>query len=883
MVEAAGIEQRKARHNMATDNFTFDLSENFLGYNSSGDKTTVTKGTLIKGSKNVIKKLSGTVASREGLKLRTPADTTDAGIKTGYIWNTNRGNTRSIRVANSKLEVESSVTGTRTWYELFATGALTTSLASTYVKYIFDTWWNPTEKKDRLVMVRGDDKILHWSGGITTVSSVTQAVAVIGDINMQTSNWSFSGLTTSNTAPESDSSLNVDAFILHYKITGTASSFQIDVYKDSDGIASNRVATGSGTANGVITLSESNSSGVTGSVTMAFIGADTTVSSNILLVSWNITKQGTTTWKEENFASQDVNVDFTEVAEDSGQLASWVLNGVNKDNSTGMVLYFTLVNSGSTRTVRLFSRPNSDSSFMVASGSRNSDGSITLTAQNSSGVTGSVTVTYSADDLDVYSNALVPQYSAEKKIIISGVEYTYKNGETTTTIAGVTPDPSAIGAGTIVIQSVLIADDEPIDGFGADVIKTIHNQLFVGSYNSRIVYISANIVDPDFPGEGGASTADDPFDFENTGTFVPGDPDSIMLDNPLMGIGERDGKALIFAGDSDLYVVTPNVNVPVSFTDPISGTSRFMITEVSRIRMPALTASKSQEFIGNFSGYLVWVDKINQLRALGSFANLSEIQPSLLSLPVQTELKDEDFSGGHLDVIGDTIHITAPNTGRDWLYQVRETIDAAGNITSERLWHPPQIRSLVKFGVIDGVIHGFSNKNPQLYEIEGTSIWHDETPEGTELPYACVAKFSFIQANREKTKLGKFDKTYFEGYLREGSEIEGTVFFDYGGATALQQFFVNEIDKEAKFYSPITPLSLGQSSLGENSLGDGLVDDPAEQEQLAKFRAVRDLTAINCFEYALQVASVTPDARWEILRLGVNPEPATELPVFLRK
>jgi hypothetical protein len=40
-----------------TSNFDFKLVDSFLGYNSASDKTKVRPGTLIRGSKNVYKKL----------------------------------------------------------------------------------------------------------------------------------------------------------------------------------------------------------------------------------------------------------------------------------------------------------------------------------------------------------------------------------------------------------------------------------------------------------------------------------------------------------------------------------------------------------------------------------------------------------------------------------------------------------------------------------------------------------------------------------------------------------------------------------------------------------------------------------------------------------
>ena len=82
------------------DFFEFQLEDNFKGYNSSRDKTNLGSGWLVRGSKNVYKKLSGTIATRPGLKRLGIADGTVAGIKSGDTWYTSKGKTRPWRVVD---------------------------------------------------------------------------------------------------------------------------------------------------------------------------------------------------------------------------------------------------------------------------------------------------------------------------------------------------------------------------------------------------------------------------------------------------------------------------------------------------------------------------------------------------------------------------------------------------------------------------------------------------------------------------------------------------------------------------------------------------------------------------------------------------------------
>ena len=81
-----------------------------------------------------------------------------------------------------------------------------------------------------------------------------------GDTASATSNWSFTGVTTSNS----------DSGSLYWSITNASDTATVNIYKDAAGLQ--LVASGSGSVAGgsaAITLAAANSSGITGSVTLA--------------------------------------------------------------------------------------------------------------------------------------------------------------------------------------------------------------------------------------------------------------------------------------------------------------------------------------------------------------------------------------------------------------------------------------------------------------------------------------------------------------------------------------------------------------------------------------------------------------------------------------
>lgn len=465
--------------------------------------------------------------------------------------------------------------------------------------------------------------------------------------------------------------------------------------------------------------------------------------------------------------------------------------------------------------------------------------------------------------------------AAEKKIIIGGVEYTYTGGEGTTTLTGVTPTAVGLVSGDVVIQSVMVNDvpDVDNDGYDFDFVKVINNQAMYGSYSSRIIYISAAIT------SGGVLGF---LNVVDTTSHVSGDPDFLVLDNQAKGIGVQDGKVIIFAGENDMYIISLNQNVTYAYTGN-DGLIRYNFQDIQKKQLSGLSAALGHEFIDNMNGNLVWIDQRNQLRAQGTFANIDNIIPTTLSLDVESELSEDDFTGGHLKVVGGTAYITAPNNARDWMYDIRQRIDENGQVISERLWQAPQIRGVSRFSVIDGVLYGHSNTNPQLYQIWDTNQWVDDDPSEEDMPYIPVIRLAYQNHGRRQGRV-TFDTLYTEGYMPEGFDLKGTVYLDYRGSSGIRDISVSSDTNPAKFFTGANAPSLGDGSLGEDPLGDGILEEAGRQELLPKFRAMINIPqSKNFFEYGLEFFSVVADCRWELSVCGVNIRQASENAVFLKK
>lgn len=435
--------------------------------------------------------------------------------------------------------------------------------------------------------------------------------------------------------------------------------------------------------------------------------------------------------------------------------------------------------------------------------------------------------------------------SGEMLIMINGVQYTY-TGFTGNTFYGVTPDPTPITVNAIALQSVITYSNIPAAGFNADYIKVINNQAYVGSYTSNLTYIASQ---------------DNFADYVVPVPRVAGSPELVILDGTGKGIGIRQGNAVIGFGSSGFAVV--------SFADVTVGTVLTNVTTVDIKPLALLQAPLAHEFIDNVGDNLIYLSQDQQVREFGDFNNaFVAVYPSL-SQEIATELSQENFTGGGLRCIGEFIYVTAPDSGKTYLYQVRNSVSGNGTVIAERLWHSPFIWNATSIDVIDGVIVVFSNANPQIYEVWNTNQWHDDSPSDEPLPYTCIMALSY-RGEQRRQGMWSFDKQFTEGYITPGTPLNLQMNYNYEGVTNVINAVVNSTTQPG-FIFQVPLASLGDNSLGDEPLGNGgIIDTAQDPNTLPKFKVINSLGLTNCFEWQPIYYSDAVNAQWEILAIGDN-------------
>lgn len=801
---------------MSSPKFKFDLigghERPFLGYLSSIDKTNIDPRALVRGSKNVYKNLKGNIQNRCGLLRRGIADATVAAVISSFEWQTSFGLTRVIRAADGKLQVEYETASGFNWYDI------TTGLASDEQLFSFAPWYSESLAKDQLIMVNGKQEIDMWSGGVGVLESATANTITLADTtNVQRLGFDSTGsLLIGGTTYAYTGAGFLENSVYSQTPTTLTPSLTTTVWHSQLFTTS---AAGTGITRAIITVRAAGASVVTSRFT-ARIYTDNAGSPGTLVGSANGTIPGA-----HSSGDWPVTFSFTELS---------------ASPLTNYHVVISLVSSGTT--------------FQVLTGN-----------------TGAVGTNISSD-----SGAT---WGAENGYLYATI---YENTVSGNTFTGVTPSPAAITVGTVVVQTLVVSTTTTSGGtfsnvFGRDFtndwIAVIGNQLYVGCYTARPVFISSS----------GSDLSGTYRTFAVPSFRAPGDPDLLILDTNSRGATSKTGQkgnALVFGSQGDSYSVVRQVE---TFVASASVQYIYEVAIVDKSTSSDLSSPLGQDFIGSIGDTIIFFDESNQLRQYGTLKDLNTPVFPILSLDIYTELTDYDFTGGHLRTVseqsGETVYITSPLAGVTFIYQIREKVDYVGNATAERLWYSPFIISASRVAVIEGVTYVHSSQNPQLYQLWDTDQWSDDSPSDEAINYVSVARFAYRHDKR--SNLINFDKVYWEGYMTEGTELNSVIRFDYLGVTGVQEPPINSTDRPAKFFYGTGGVSLGDGSLGENSLGDSLAPDSSDD--IEKFRVITPINpnGTDCFEYQLEANSVNAGDRWEIIAVGPNTTERAVDPAFL--
>lgn len=545
-----------------------------------------------------------------------------------------------------------------------------------------------------------------------------------------------------------------------------------------------------------------------------------------------ITKQGTTSWIEDGFYSRG-NITATTIAFASGT------PGTITDSANG----FTAAGFRAGQTVKITGTLTNNITTVINS------------------VTDGVMTTNASLNTESAGSSFI--ITAVRQVSINGTVYTYTGGESTTTLTGVTPNPTGqtIAVGNLIIQTIrTVANTETLGlpgGFKNDLIGNLTEQVYVGSLSSYYVYISklSNYADyafsnPRQPGEGAKKTLTGyarAFIVQDTDMYISAGADSWYQTQ---------------------YVQTTNTSTVGS--DQVS----IIYEQINflQLKTTPLQAAKAQAAVSKIDNNIVFLSNEPVITTLGPVTNVYQTpQMTDISFPIVNDMNKYDFTDASILFFRKFVYIAVP----------KEEIILVYNRTNPEnpYWEAPQTIPISRFAIINDKLYGHGYLVPETYELfvgYRDRFSGDLGTNGSEIPME--ARFSFQNSGVRAYKKD-MNAYYVEGYISPNSTLTIGIQYDIDGCAIDTNYDLDGGD--TKFVCiPTNDNSLGKFPLGKQPLGLDLNEEDADALP-PKFRVIKTFPRTPYYEFQPYFQCVGIDEQVEIVAFGGNEAPATQGPVAI--
>lgn len=529
-----------------------------------------------------------------------------------------------------------------------------------------------------------------------------------------------------------------------------------------------------------------------------------------------ITKEGTTTWAEEGFYFQ------------GNQTASTIafVNNPGTQNDT-------ITDSAS----GFLSAGFYGGQIITITGSASNDG----TYQIANVVAGTITLS-SSDNLVNEAAGAAVTIIAERQVEIGGITYTYTGGENTTTLTGVTPDPTVGGhvVGDVIHQRIRIVPNSSMLGiplsFNWCLISTLYNQVYGADTASHSVYVSQ--IESKAPAFLGNSFTN----FLYSTPRAVGEGALITLDSVPTGIIPQEDQMYMSAGRDQWY------RTQFELSSDLSSES----LTIQRLKTNSNTAARYQSYISKDDNKIVYVNFTPEVDVLGRVDNifaLPDIQN--LSDSIRDDMNTYDFSStfGDIAFFKNFIYISIPASGVVLVYNI-----------VKQWWEAPLALPVGRFSIIGGELYGHSAAVPETYK-----LFDGFNDNGH--PILANAVFSYENFGL-RANLKSFDEFYTEGYISSNTNLTIGIRYEIDGCGTETFQNLSGADSQVVCIGG-DDNSLGKQSLGKYPLGT-LLFGPNDLTLPPKFRVIKTFPKYDFYEVQYSFSSYGEDQRWELLAFGPN-------------
>ncbi len=422
-------------------------------------------------------------------------------------------------------------------------------------------------------------------------------------------------------------------------------------------------------------------------------------------------------------------------------------------------------------------------------------------------------------------------FPATGTIIINAVTYTYAGGAGTTTLTGVTPDPTAgpVIAGNIgtsaIVTTTSAAPTHPWDTtFTIDFVGMYRNQLHVGNKKSRVTYYSSNANYLDF-----------------TSSVVPGGAKQNILDDTCAGFMATKNSMIIFGANDSLSVL--------KITLSADQTKEF--TEVNRLETSSQGGVITPSAKIRIKNAVMYVTKEKTLDTIEFVANIADEQTLPISDIVKRDFDSFNFTDATITYWDRLIVVCIPMSSTIMLYDV-----------ARKIWHAPIVFANTTIGCASVDENG-NLIGHDYYKNESYQLFTGRNDNGLAFDTKAVFAYNNFGSRFGIKSLYKYAQ---DGYISSNGELERVLYYNFMGQT----------QSIAQTFSGSNPLAYqieDESTFGKTPLGARtLAGEPeVETEDERRFRYIHNVTPVQFYELLVtyQMTGII-DGFWRLVAHGGN-------------
>lgn len=773
------------------------------GYRNKEDISNLPPETLVVGSQNVLTNAAELVGIRQGYALDGAAGTqNNYGIDSAYDFLQSIGTIQNLRKWGTNLEVryQNPVTAAVSWINILS--ALNAGKVCNFTNYN-DTY---IEASMFALFVNGDKNVYEWSGGIASfASSTSNSITVQGTQTLGQLGFYQQAVNTNKMK------LLIDGVTYTYTAAGLSlvNSFsQSPVTADLD--------TNQFVAQAFTTTSAAQN---IYTATVGFVG---------------LSEFSYTTYVQAYLYSDNAGVPGTLIATASqGEAGQGFQAIAYPGNGTAANFTFAFANvpvSPSTTYHIVIRGVGPSGTLGIYTGSSAGTGVQTSPVGTNPGIW---------TPQNGYLNLTVQENDANPQQFI-----------------GVSPSPAGIAVGDAVIQVPVVGISENVSNpnfpsnFEMDVISTLANQVWYGSFTSNQIYVSK---------------VADYTDTSSSSPRLPGDGGLLVVDSPVVGFSPQAGDMYVTAGRDQWWIAPQPTQVNVSNT---AGSITSVVTTenltISRLKTAFNQAAQSNSLITTYKNSLVFVSNEQIINALGLVKDIySDPQVTNMSDPIKYDIDAYNFSGGCVDYDNYYIYVAIPEQGIVRMYNVQK-----------QYWEAPQTIPVSRFyhvnSVLGSTLYGHSSLTNESYQL---FTGYNDNGNPINAVFALPYVSSVGGAPFEKKS---FNKIFTEGYISSNTTLTLTINYDFGGysGTYTTQILGSDLPL---IFNKITDGSIGRNSLGTEPIGS-ILNIPS-LSQNPKFRVINTMPRVDSYEYQIVYSSDDVDQQWSIIRTGPAVSSSSNMPV----